>query len=173
MHPLWSTVLALLLAAVFGFAAVGKFLAWAEWPGVVRNFRLLPGWLADPVAWLLPPLELGAAVALLVPACRSAAAVLGVALLSGFTLALAVNLARGRREIDCGCFRSGLRQTLSGAVIVRNLLLVTAALLLIPQSTAVPGSALEWLIAVGAAGTLTLLYLSVGLAFQAPPPVLR
>ena len=39
-----------------------------------------------------------------------------------------MNLARGRREIDCGCFGPALRQPLSLALVLRNAGLIALAL---------------------------------------------
>src|SRR5262249_4609965 len=44
-------------------------------------------------------------------------------LLAIFTGAIMLNLARGRREIDCGCFGPMMRQRLSGWLVVRNIAL--------------------------------------------------
>jgi hypothetical protein len=87
-----------------------------------------------------------------------------------FGAALAVNYSRGRRHIDCGCFRSDLKQPISIAVIVRNGVLAVAALSLLSSGGTVASSALAWVIAAAAALTLFLCYLSIGLLFQAPAP---
>jgi hypothetical protein len=52
---------------------------------------------------------------------------IAIGLLLVFATAMAINLHRGRRDIDCGCFQSTLRQHLSVTLVVRNL--VMAALL--------------------------------------------
>jgi len=39
-----------------------------------------------------------------------------------------VNLIRGRRDIDCGCAGPAAQMPLSGALVVRNALLVAAAI---------------------------------------------
>ena len=64
------------------------------------------------------------------PATRHFGAALAIALLVMFALAMAINLVRGRTEIDCGCFKSGLRQTVSGWLVGRNLLLAAGTVLL-------------------------------------------
>jgi len=48
---------------------------------------------------------------------------------------MAVNLERGRHDIDCGCFQSALRQTLSWTLVWRNVCLAGGLLL----TTAVAG----------------------------------
>jgi hypothetical protein len=68
------------------------------------------------------------AISLLLPLYRWAA--LGaVALLVLYSVAIAINLVRGRREIDCGCFGPAARVPLSGGLVARNALLIGAAAL--------------------------------------------
>ena len=166
----FTEALALLIALIFAAAAIAKLTAWRELPGVVRNFRVLPRALVIPVALLLPPLEAAIAAGLLIKQARPVAALSAAVLFTIFGAALAVNYFRGRRRIDCGCFRSDLKQPISIAVIVRNVFLaVCALLLLLPGGTAAL-SPLAWAIAVAAALTLFLCYLSVGVLFQAPAP---
>ena len=171
MPALFGESLALWLALVFGAAAVGKALAWSEWPGVVANFRVLPRFALPLATALLPPFEALLALALPPPASRPYAAAAAAALLLVFAAAIGVNLRRGRREIDCGCFRSALRQPLSAALVLRNLVLAGAALaLLAPPAGGGTLAPLAWLLAAGAALTLFLCHLSTGILFGPPPP---
>jgi Methylamine utilisation protein MauE len=123
------TAIRVAAALIFLAAAVGKMRSWRTFEGVVANYRLLPGWLARGVAWLLPPGELLLAAALLFGLTGSELA--ASALLSVFGAAMAINLLRGRTHIDCGCFDSTLRQPLRWTLVLRNavlvLLLVAAA----------------------------------------------
>ena len=43
-------------------------------------------------------------------------------------LAIAINVLRGRTQIDCGCFRNGMKQRISWAMVGRNVLLTAMAL---------------------------------------------
>ena len=169
MNAMLSETLALLVFMVFGVAAVTKVMAWSELPSVVQNFRVLPRALSLPVALVLPPVEIAIAVAILFEGTRSVAGVAAVFLFAVFGAAMAINLHRGRRQIDCGCFRSGLSQPISVAVILRNLILALCTLLLLRADEAPSLSPLAWAIASGGAATLFLCYLSVGLLFRAPP----
>jgi hypothetical protein len=109
-----------LVALVYLSAAVGKLRHWAAFQGVVANYRLLPDMLVAPVAYCLPPFEalLGATLlfGLLSPSAELAAA----ALLLAFGAAIGINLLRGRRNIDCGCYQSALKQNLSWTLVMRN-----------------------------------------------------
>ena len=151
----------LLGALVFATAAGGKIRHRHELAGVVANYRLLPQGLAAPVAWLLVGLECLVALTLVSGVRLAAAAALAITLLVGFALAMAINLARGRREIDCGCFQSGLRQRLSTALVVRNVLL---AALLTPLLGAAAGkaNALQWVDGIGAGLAAYALYQVLG-----------
>src|SRR5271167_28464 len=121
MSPAFSEVqiaVKTLIALVYLTAALGKMRHWAVFQGVVANYRLLPDVLVAPFAYILPPFEalLGATLllGLLSPWAEAAA------LLLLFAAAMGINLKRGRRNIDCGCFQSALRQTLSWVLVVRN-----------------------------------------------------
>lgn len=123
MDPSIALACRVLGALVFATAAAGKLRHRHELAGVVANYRLLPQPLAAPAAWTVLALECLAALSLASGVRLVPGAALAIGLLCLFALAMGVNLARGRREIDCGCFQSGLRQRLSAALIVRNLLL--------------------------------------------------
>src|SRR5918992_5462755 len=96
----------LVLAAVFGAAAVTKLRALEAFVGVVHNYRMLPESLVRLVAYLLPPFEAVIAMGLLVEQTRPYAAAAAAGLLVIFAVAMGINLVRGRRDIDCGCFAS-------------------------------------------------------------------
>jgi hypothetical protein len=76
-------------------------------------------------------LEASIAIGLLYPPTRRAAALAAVPLLVLYTVAISVNLARGRRDIDCGCFAASARVPLSNWLVVRNVILIVAVFLLV------------------------------------------
>lgn len=151
----------LLGALVFAAAVGGKIRHRHELAGVVANYHLLPERLAAGAAWTIVGLESLAALSLATGMWLAAGAALAIALLAGFALAMGINLARGRREIDCGCFQSGLRQRLSPALLARNLVL---ALFLTPLLTAAAAtaSALQWVDGLGAGLLAYALYQVLG-----------
>ncbi len=157
-----------LLALVFLLGFWSKVRNQEAFEGVVYNYRLLPEAAVKPVAYGLPGVELMVGLGLLVAPVRPFAAMAAVALLAVFTAAIGINLARGRREIDCGCFSSVLKQHLSGWLFLRNGLLIALALWL-ATGLVPPGGLtwLEWLTAGAAAVTVILLYMAVGLIASA------
>lgn len=121
-----------LTALVFLSAALGKVRHRLEFHGVVENYRLLPTIVVPVFAWLLPPVEAAVAVGLLF-ASPAWPEVIAAMLLILFAAAIAINVRRGRRHIDCGCFQSALKQTLSWTLAARNVGLAT--LLAVPATT--------------------------------------
>ena len=121
--------LRVLVGLVFVTAAWGKAANRLAFQGVVANYRLLPDALVAPFALALPAIE--AAVGLSLPSRFLAPwpAVAAAGLLLLFAAAMAVNIRRGRRHIDCGCFQSAHKQTLSWTLVARNLALAGLALL--------------------------------------------
>jgi Methylamine utilisation protein MauE len=154
--PLAARVLGTL---VFAAAVYGKVRHRAEFLGVVANYHLLPQVLVRPVAWLVMGLEAVVVLSLAGDSGLAWGATLAAALLAGFAVAMAINLARGRKAIDCGCFRSTLRQPLSLAHVARNLVLAAVILPLVATDSR-NREALQWLDGLAAGLVLFLLYQS-------------
>ncbi len=173
IDPALQHTAALALFLVFAGAAVTKMAAWTELPGVVRNFRLLPAALVAPASWALPPLELALALAVLAGPLRTPAGACLLLLLAAFAAAIGINLARGRSDIDCGCFASALKQTLSWWLVLRNALLMALALLCtLPAGTrALAGT--DWVTIAAGAVSLFFVYLATGYVTRRPPPTLE
>lgn len=155
-----SAVLAsrILGTLVFGFAVVGKVRHHDEFVGVVANYRILPERLAAPGAWLVVILEGFVVLSLLSGVQLSAGAACAVLLLLGFAVAMTINLMRGRTSIDCGCFQSALRQYLSPALVLRNIVLAAALAPLVSVAAGPAPVALQWLNGAGAGIVLFVLY---------------
>lgn len=119
-----SVAIRLLTALVFLTAAVGKMRNWTVLQGVIANYRLLPDALVMPVSWALPVIELIVGAACLSPLASPWPELAAALLLAVFATGMAINLARGRRDIDCGCFQSTLKQTLRWPLVLRNVALI-------------------------------------------------
>lgn len=129
----------ILLGAIFLQAGVQKLRHRVELGGVVANYRILPARWVPPFSLVLPWAELALAIALWFGPAAAGAVCAGV-LLIVFCVAVAINLARGRTHIDCGCFQSSLRQTLNPRILMRNatLLMIAASVAVIGNTTATP-----------------------------------
>ena len=127
IDPVISVALRCVLAALFATAAWHKATDLPRFRATLIAYRLLPPSLGRSVAALVPGLELAIAVGLLLPAYRWAAYA-ATALLGFYSVAIAVNLARGRRNIDCGCFGRAARMPLHEGLLARNALLIACAI---------------------------------------------
>jgi hypothetical protein len=115
------------LALLFAVAAWHKASDQARFAGVLRAYEVLPSWLALPATRLVPMLEASIAMGLLYAPTRRAAALAAVTLLVAYTMAISLNLVRGRREIDCGCFAASSRVPLSNWLVLRNVVVIASA----------------------------------------------
>ncbi len=158
-QPIVAICIKTFLVLLFSTAAVSKLRSPDEFFGMVRNFRLMPEGLARPVAYALPVVELATAAGIAIPASSAASTAVAGMLLAAFGVAMAINVLRGRSQIDCGCFRNGLKQPLSWAVVGRNAVLAVAAFAAAATPTAWPGSA-GFAVGLAAGGLAMLLYLT-------------
>ncbi len=118
-----------LLAAVFLLSAFGKLRDRRAFVTVVLDYQALPPRWARYFAALLPWLEGGLGLMLLFGLGTRLAAGLSGLLLVSFIIAVGVNLARGRKDLNCGCAGARHSQTISGKLIARNVALLLLAML--------------------------------------------
>ncbi len=169
--PALQAAIRIAIAAMFAAAAVHKLRDLASFTATVRNYRIGPAALSPLAAIALPKLELLIAVLLLVRPSTAFAPIGALALLALYSGAIAINLARGRRDIDCGCLGPGHRQPLSEWLLVRNATLAAAAAcLLVPRSI----RSLEWLDGIAIAGcsaALSILWVAANRLLETWPRV--
>jgi len=91
------------LGLVFVYSSWAKITDPPGFAEMVWNYRILPGYLVNPVAIALPWLELLSGLALILGFLRKGAALLVAIMLAVFIIALSTDLARGI-AIECGCF---------------------------------------------------------------------
>lgn len=123
-----SFFLRLVLGATFLYAGVVKSQDPVGFAQAIYNYRILPSWAINPLAILLPWVEMVMGAALVVGLWVPGASLLACGLLGLFALALCMNLARGL-DIDCGCFSTA--STGSGSTIwylLRDILLMAMAI---------------------------------------------
>ncbi len=118
-------------------------------------YRLLPSSVVDPASRVVPWFEIAVAIGLLVPATRIGALFAAAALFALYGVAIAVNLARGRSYIDCGC--GGAAHPLSWGLVVRNGILAAAALAVTVPTVDRP---FDWLDAVTLVAGVLAFYLA-------------
>jgi len=161
LDPGIGFVLTVGFVLLFAHAAAGKWRSVSEFSAVLANYRLLPARLVGACALLVPALESVVALLLLAPATRPAAATLGVALLLAYATAIAVNLRRGRFDLDCGCAGPADRRPIAGWMVWRNLLLVAALASVAAQWSPRELGWTDLLTVAGGVAVLALLYVAV------------
>jgi hypothetical protein len=133
IDPLIVLVLSVSLVLLFFMAARHKMSAPQEFRAQLAAYQLLPDVALTPVSRLLPLLEMAIVFLILVPQTRAFAALLAAALLFVYGLSMAVNMVRGRADIDCGC--GGQPQVLSSWLLLRNAVLIAGSCLLLAPAS--------------------------------------
>ncbi len=118
------------LALLFAAAALHKLRDLTRFRAIVVAYEVLPSTLVSAAAPLVAACEAALAVGLLFPAdtSRTVWALAAAAMFALYAVAIAVNLYRGRRDIDCGCGFGTASEKIGPALLVRNAFLVTVAL---------------------------------------------
>jgi putative oxidoreductase len=110
----------IILGLLFLAASLAKIVDVTSLASQVHNFHLLPFWSEHLVAMTLPWIELMAGLALVLGIrARAGAWLLGV-LLAGFTVGVALAMARGL-NFECGCFGTADGTRVGGVKLAENL----------------------------------------------------
>lgn len=168
IDPVVELSLRLALSLLFAAAAWHKISDLRRFTATVRDYELLPATWASLAAWVLPIAEASIAAGLLYDPTRKAASAAAAAMLVLYAVAITVNLARGRREIDCGCFASSSRTPLSPWLLARNLVLAAAAGVLVWPSRERSLLWIDWMTVAAALIVLVLLWSTVRRLAEAP-----
>jgi uncharacterized membrane protein YphA (DoxX/SURF4 family) len=122
-----AVIIRLLLSVIFFRAAWHKFNDRSRFQSELAAYQLLPSPLLPAIIPMLVALELATAL-LLLQLSSHAGLLLGAALLLIYASAMAINLQKGRTNIDCGCGGPlAARKTISWLLVLRNLALAVFA----------------------------------------------
>lgn len=109
-HPKATLAARLVLGLVFIGAALPKIADPPAFAKAIWAYELFPAWSLNPLALILPWLELFCGLALCAGFWKRASALWVGVLLAAFTLALSIDLAR-HHPVDCGCFGATAHKT--------------------------------------------------------------
>ena len=139
----------LFLGTLFVVSGSSKLARRTRLRDTIAAMELVRPDVATVVATILPPLEVALGIWVLTRWRTVLSGPLVLAALAFFSLVLIVYRMRGGTEIACGCFADFDRKTRTSTVIVRNVLLIAAALPLLHGSDPVlPARPVaDWLIA--------------------------
>lgn len=102
----WAA-LSSVIGAVLLVAGLPKVRDRARMIRVVRGYKVLPDGVAAVVGSALPYVEILLGIALILGIVPALTGSLSALLFAAFFVGLTINLIRGRRELDCGCFAFG------------------------------------------------------------------
>jgi hypothetical protein len=119
-------------ALLFASAGVHKLRDLRRFDEIFAAYGVLPVLTRTRLSRLVPFVEIGVALGLLLDVCRPYAAVVGSVLMLGYAAAIGVNLRRGRRDLACGCGGPDERRPIAAWMVWRNgiIALVLASALL-------------------------------------------
>ncbi len=172
VDPVFEWVARLSVALLLFTAARHKLLDISEFAATVRDYRVLPAPAASAAALFVALAELAVAFALLFPAADPVGPAAALALIALYSFAVGINLARGRRTMDCGCLGAAARQPLAPWLLIRNAGLALGPILLLLRNAP---RAVSWIDAVSVLGGVAILAAIWSAAHQlaASQPVLR
>ena len=173
MDPVIPLVIASSLAMLWLTAGTHKLRSFDAFSAILADYRLVPPRATAVCAATVIAIELCLGIGLVVPVGRELALIGSALVLVLYAGAIAVNLLRGRRFIDCGCAGFAAQQPLSAWLVARNILLAVAAL-----AATLPANerALVWLDAfavVAAVCVSALLYAAVNRLVANGPDLAR
>jgi hypothetical protein len=130
IDPVCALLIVSCTMLLFAAAAAHKLRAIGEFSQTLAQYQLLPAGLIRIAGPALGLMDLAICAGLPWPALRPVAAAAGVVLLLMYSAAITINLARGRRDLDCGCGGFGRRTPIRSWMVVRNLSLACMLCLL-------------------------------------------
>ncbi|MGI9262487.1 MAG: MauE/DoxX family redox-associated membrane protein [Woeseiaceae bacterium] len=132
LDPLIVKAISIGLGLMFLLAGFHKFAEGAQFRITLLEYQVLPESLVSVASRIIPIVEFLLGGAWLVGYYSAGmTAIASAALLGIYALAIGINIGRGRVHFDCGCGFGGKsenEQYLSGGLIVRNIVLMGAAL---------------------------------------------
>jgi Methylamine utilisation protein MauE len=127
VDPAIAALIVSCAALLFAAAAIHKLRDLRRFDEIFAAYGLMRPAARLGMSRLVPVLEAAVAGGLLFDLSRRRAAAVGIVLLLGYATAIAVNLARGRRDLACGCGGPDDRRPIAPWMAWRN---VTVAVLL-------------------------------------------
>ncbi len=122
-------ILRILLAMVFIITGISKIVIPIDFAKNISNYDMLPNFLVNIVAIVLPWIELISGLMLLLGIRIKANTILMIIMLLIFNIAICTAMVRGL-DIDCGCYADITQQSVGFKKLLENFGLILIALLL-------------------------------------------
>jgi putative oxidoreductase len=126
-----TLALRLFLGIIFIYASLDKIDHPDQFARIIFNYHILPGYLVNLVALIMPVAEFIAGVCLITGVFYAGARNFLLILLAIFMVAIGVNVIRGV-DLECGCFTVSTRAKSAGLqLLLRDLVYLLAGLALL------------------------------------------
>jgi len=125
-HPAVLRIAQIAIGCFFLAAALGKIADLPAFSLQIHNFHLAPVWGENLIAIMLPWIELVAGLALVLGVAPRAGAIVVLALMVLFTVAVGSAWARGL-DFKCGCFGKADASTIGARKFIENVALTALA----------------------------------------------
>jgi hypothetical protein len=162
LDPLIIKTIAVGLGLMFLLAGYHKLAEAAQFRVTLLEYQVIPESLVAPISRIVPIIEILLGGAWLVGYYQAGLTATASALLLGvYALAISINIYRGRVHFDCGCGFGGKsenEQFLSGGLVLRNVLLIVAALATLMPATSRELGFSDYLTLIVALLAMTLLF---------------
>lgn len=155
--PLSPVVASQVLATLFAIAGCAKAFAPKDFFDAVAAYRILPSSYAPVIGCCIIVAEIATALALPFRATEFVAAIVGLTLLTVFTVSQLWVLLVSREEVACGCFGSVNDDPVSWKTLLRNTLLLALVALFLLARQFVEGSRPELFATLACRATVTSL----------------
>ena len=155
---LTSAGAAVFAGVLFAHAAWHKLADFAAFKGLVADYQVTPEPAVTTVAGMVAAAEVAVVCALVLHETRHSGALLAIAMLVGYAAAMALNILRNRRHIDCGC--GGPEHAIDWSLVIRNIVLA-AIVAVVLLSNAAALSFVEAAVAVAAGVALWSVFVVV------------
>ncbi|MGG4451211.1 MauE/DoxX family redox-associated membrane protein [Brevibacillus porteri] len=117
----------LILAFLFLSTFFSKISDMGTHLSIVRAYQIIPYSWSKGFTYLDLGLQATVAISLLIGLFTTLGLSLAILLLGAYTLAISINLARGRKKISCGCGGMAGNHFLSWKLVLRNLVFINLA----------------------------------------------
>ncbi|MED1799033.1 MauE/DoxX family redox-associated membrane protein [Brevibacillus porteri] len=117
----------LILAFLFLSTFVSKISDISTHLSIVQAYQIIPYQWSKSFTYLDLGLQAIVAISLLLGLFTTLGLFLAILLLGAYTLAISINLARGRKKISCGCGGMAGNHFLSWKLVLRNLVFISMA----------------------------------------------
>lgn len=130
-------VIRLILGGIFIYASYDKILNPEYFARIIRNYHILPVFLVNLFAIILPWIELFSGFLLIIGIFTRGAALVISFLLFIFIIVLIVNVIRGL-DVECGCFSTQRGSIVGIELILRDIILFFFSLCILKDKRNLP-----------------------------------